>query len=198
VTADPRALADGFAEASRRSAGKLRLAADVGWNALNVRVEPAAAGPLAAVLGAELPTEPNTVASGRTGPLLWLGPDEWLVLTADDACEMAARLRACAGDTALSVVDVSAARVAVEVSGAAARSVLSHGCAIDLDPAVFPPGACAQTRLALANVVVVAPPGQSAAEFSSEPRFLILVSTSFSRYLRSWVLDAATEYLVVT
>ena len=93
----------------------------------------------------------------------------------------------------MSVVDVSAARTVISLSGPAARDVLAHGCGLDLDATKFPPGTCAQTRLALANVVLIAPRDQPA-DFVRSPRFLVLVRPSFAPYLAAWLLDAATEY----
>ena len=88
---------------------------------------------------------------------------------------------------------MSAARTVIEIGGPAARDVLAHGCALDLDAGHFTPGSCAQTRLALANVVLIAPPEQ--ADFAESPTFYILVRSSFAAYLATWLLDAAVEYV---
>jgi sarcosine oxidase subunit gamma len=182
-----------FADATRRSAGQLEIADQPGCAALELRIEPAFAARLTSVLGADLPTRPNTVVAGRAGQLCWLGPDEWLVRNGADDLEAA--LRSAAGDTPLSVVDVSAARVVISLAGPAARQVLAHGCALDLDVRRFPPGSCAQTRLALANVVLIAEPDQAPEQFATAPRLLVLVRASFAPYLAAFLLDSATEYL---
>lgn len=188
-------VADRLAEATARGAGRLAIAERPGWNTLNLRIDPAASAALSPVLGTELPTEPNTVAAAGHTHVLWLGPDEWLVLSPDAPGDLETRLRAAAGDTALSVVDVSGARVVIGLGGPSARDVLAHGCALDLDPARFPPGRCAQTRLALADVILVAPPDQGTDDFAAAPRFLVLTRSSFAPYMAGWLLDAATEYL---
>lgn len=190
------AFAGPFADATRRSGGQVRIADESGRTALNLRIDSALAAPVAAVLGTELPTRPNTVAECASAQVLWLGPDEWLVL--NGAADLEVVLRSAAGETPLSLVDVSAARAAISLSGAAARPVLAHGCAIDLDAGFFPSGCCAQTKLALTNVVLLAPPGQDRQQFVSAPRFLILVRASFAHYLAGFLLDAATEYLTQT
>src|SRR5262245_11756408 len=91
---------------------------------------------------AGFPTEPNTTAGidGRT--VLWLAPDEWLVLDGNEADF----------PDAAAAVDVSANRVAFELTGAGAADVLAQGCALDLDR--FEPGSCAQTLLARTQVIL--------------------------------------------
>jgi sarcosine oxidase subunit gamma len=117
------------------------------------------------------PVEPNTTAEVDGKTVLWLGPDEWLVLGAIEADFPAAG----------AAVDVSAARTAFELAGDDAPEVLAQGCSVDLDPAVFTPGRCAQTLLARAQVILHRP---------DETTFRILVRPSFADYLRAWLRDA--------
>ena len=70
----------------------------------------------------------------------------------------------------------------------------AHGCALDLHPSAFAEGHCAQTRVALASVVLVAPDGESP-DHVHDPVFWILVRASFARYFATWLLDAAAEML---
>ena len=180
---------------------------------VNLRVDPS--GPVAArmatVLGAALPVVPNTVAASPTGSVLWLGPDEWLVIgPADDGrdggddegggdegggdegggdegggARVAERLRDALDGERGSAVDVSANRATVELRGPHARDVLEGGCPIDLHPRAFGPGRCAQTLLARAPVLL----WQTAAD----PVYRLLVRPSFAAYLAAWLTDAATE-----
>ncbi len=57
--------------------------------------------------------------------------------------------------------------------------MLAHGCSLDLD--LIPPGGCAQTLLARAQVILYRPDADT---------FRILVRPSFADYLRAWLLDA--------
>ncbi len=185
-------FADLFTEASRASAGALELREEPLWQQVNLRIEPNAAGSLTDALGGPLPLAPNTVTTTATGQLVWLGPDEWLVLSPERRSDLESAVRAAASGP-VSVVDVSAARTVLRLSGPAARDVLAHGCGLDLDAAQFRAETCAQTRLALANVVLIAPREQRA-DFERSPSFLILVRPSFAPYLATWLLDAAVEY----
>ena len=88
-----------------------------------------------------LPTTPNTAWEQDTRAALWLGPDEWLVLGPPGAGpDIVAELEAALDGSHRSVVDVSANRVALELSGSRAKEVLSKGCALDLHPRAWRPG----------------------------------------------------------
>ncbi|WP_033823507.1 sarcosine oxidase subunit gamma [Kitasatospora sp. MBT63] len=148
-----------------------------------------AAQRIATALGTPLPTAPNTVTAGGPDDLqvLWLGPQEWLVLGPDgSAPTTAGLLRAALADEPGSVVDVGANRTTLELAGPAARHVLEKGCALDLHPRVFGPGRCAQTLLGKVNVILH--------QVDAEPAYRLLVRGSFTQYLTDWLLDAMEEY----
>jgi sarcosine oxidase subunit gamma len=133
------------------------------------------------VIGPPLPLRPSTVTAGNGRWVLWLGPDEWLVVGADgDSIE--APLRAALAGSTASVVDVSAARTCFEVAGSNAREVLASGCSIDLHPRVFGPGRCVQTLLARVPVILH--------QLDDDPRFRIMVRPSFAEWLAAWFEDA--------
>ncbi len=117
------------------------------------------------------PTVPNTVAEVEGRTVLWLGPDEWLVLGGVEADY----------PSAAAAVDVSANRVCFELSGTGVTDVLAQGCALDLDPTAFPAGTCAQTLVGRTQAILFRP------ELN---RFLILVRPSFAPYARAWLADA--------
>ena len=70
--------------------------------------------------------------------------------------------------------------------GRLARELLSFGCSIDLRPASFPRGSCAQTTVGRAGVLVVA--------LGDGDDFRLFVRSSFAGYLADWLLDAAQEF----
>ena len=134
----------------------------------------------APLLGVPLPA-PNRVAIAGERAILWLGPDEYLVVgPPDDRIDVAGE----------SVVDVSANRTTIELSGPHARDILEKGMSIDLHPRSFGPGQCAQTLLARAQVVV----RQVDRPFDTGPTYHVLVRGSFAPYLADWLVDAAKEF----
>ncbi len=157
---------------------------------INLRADPADAAAMAAVreeVGFDLPTDPNTVASGEGTCALWLGPDEWLITAPggkDDG--LAGRLNGVLAGHHASAVDVSDARTVIVLRGARARDVLAKGCGLDLHPRQFRPGRCAQTGLARASVLIH--------QTSGAPAYDIYVDRSFTEYLWTWLEDAATEF----
>jgi sarcosine oxidase, subunit gamma len=87
--------------------------------------------------------------------VLWLGPDERLLLGPADGAERTAELlRQALAGMAHSLVEMSHALVAFEVSGSRAAQALNAGCPLDLDPASFPLEMCTRTVFAKAQIVL--------------------------------------------
>ncbi|GAA3047739.1 sarcosine oxidase subunit gamma [Streptomyces glomeratus] len=182
--------ADRLAAATRSSGGAVRLAELPFLAQVNVRLDgkSPAADAVGLALGLQLPLEPNTVVRAADLTAVWLGPDEWLVVGRPGAQrDLESRIRMAAGDGPVSVIDVSAQRTTILVTGPRARDLLSHGCPLDLHPRAFGPGRCAQTMLARTQVVLVA-------RDEARAGFWVLVRSSFAAYLTDWLLDAAVEY----
>jgi len=157
---------------------------------LNLRGDPGDEGFLGAVetaLGFALPADPNT-ARGRGGAAaLWLGPDEWLIVTPPGREAAAgAALAAALAELHASVVDVSDQRTVISLAGAMARRVLEKGTSLDFEPPAFGPGRCAQTRLARAQVIVH--------QRDDRPAFDLYVDATFADYLWRWIESAAAEF----
>ncbi|WP_318306291.1 sarcosine oxidase subunit gamma [Amycolatopsis solani] len=131
------------------------------------------------LLGVALP-EPCTYTSSNGVDVLWMGPDEYLVLAEPGR---QAELEAALSRESAAVVDVSAQRNVVRLTGPDAAEVLAHGCSIDLEAA--PPGTCVQTLLARTGIVLMV----------REEGFTILVRQSFSDYFKAWLADASSEYV---
>ncbi len=134
-----------------------------------------------ATLGATLPG-PNRVAASRFGDILWLGPDEWLIVGPDATeFDIETALRASVGTADGAVVGLSASRTGIVLAGPEATTVLSTCCALDLDPRIFHAGDCAQTLLAKAPVLI-----QGLEPFFG---FRLLVRPSFVSYVVGWLVD---------
>jgi sarcosine oxidase subunit gamma len=138
-------------------------------------------------VGAAPPADANTVATDGHNEILWLGPDEWLVVTPEDAQgAMEAALGEALAGRHVSVVDTTDARTTIRIHGAHAREVLMKGCPLDLHPRAFGPGRCAQSVIAKADVLIH--------QRDDAPTYDIYVLCSFSRYLWDWLVDAAREF----
>lgn len=156
---------------------------------LNLRVDPdsAAAASIGKALCAPLPTVPCTASRLGDADVLWLGPDEWLLLAEPGQQHaLAATLRDAIGEEDGYVTDVSAQRTAVALTGPKVREVLARGCSIDLHPKTTPLGSCVQTLLAQTGVVLVV-------RDEDATDFLLLVRASFAGYFADWLIDACAE-----
>jgi sarcosine oxidase subunit gamma len=191
-------LSADFESVPERSDGSLHIGEVPFFQQLNLRLDPVD-GPIDAVeldLGMSLPLVPGSTAAADDRRVLWLGPDEWLIVSpprADPDLETSLRAATAGGPGFASVVDISSLRTIVEVAGSGARGLLAHGCALDLHPRVFQVGQCAQTKFAQANVVIYEVDRDShgtIADHETTPVFWILVRASFAAYLGAFLLDA--------
>lgn len=160
---------------------------------LNLQGDPDDAAFLEAVgevVGTSLPVEPNTVAESDHVTALWLGPNEWLLLTAsDEQAGVEEALRAALGDRLYAITDLSGGQTVINLRGRNAREVLAKGCTLDLHPRVFGPGQCAQSNVAKTIAVIRPLAGEE-----DSPSFDLIVRRSFADYLARWLEDASREY----
>lgn len=139
------------------------------------------------VVGADLPAMPNTTNVGQENTIYWLGPDEWLVVTPGGReGTLAKEMRAALNGTFSAVTEVGGGQTVLVLRGEAVRDLLAKECTLDFHPRHFPPGACAQTRLAKAPVLLRHVDDGSA--------FEIVVRRSFADHLWLWLEDAGAEY----
>ena len=113
--------------------------------------------------------------------VLWLGPEEHLLLAPPDESDaLRTALAAALQGLAHSLVDVSQRQVALAVKGPRAREMLAGGCPLDLDAEQFPVNACARTLYAKAEVVLWR---RGAEEYHLE------VARSFADYVLEWMRE---------
>ncbi|MEU8874916.1 sarcosine oxidase subunit gamma family protein [Streptomyces javensis] len=153
---------------------------------VNLRLDPAseAAVRVEKTLGAPLPRECGHTTASGAHTVAWLGPDEWLVLSEGPIDTVELR-QALAGDPG-SVVDVSANRTTLELTGPAARQVLEKGCRLDLHPRAFGPGRAVSTTVGPVPVLLW--------QLDAAPTYRLLPRSSFADYLARWLIDAMSEY----
>lgn len=113
-----------------------------------------------------------TVESDRA--LLWLGPDEFLLLTPEGMT---------GGPMA---TDVSHRDTAMEVVGPRAALVINAFCALDLHASAFPVGMCTRTIFAKAQIVLWRTDAET---------FRIEVARSFAPYVWGCLEEARREFL---
>ena len=143
---------------------------------------------VSSALGLEPPADPTTAVEAGETAILWLGPDEWWVITAPGAeLEIADKLReALSGQRGATVTDQTDAFTTLRLAGTEARTVLEKGCAIDLHPRAFGPGRVVRTALALSDITLW--------QRDDGPSYAVFVRTSFAPYAWAWLVDASLEF----
>ena len=138
-------------------------------------------------LGAGPPLEPGKVVDGGGGALLVrLGPDEWrLTAPVSDDGRLAARLASELVGGRGALVNISSASTVITVSGERAADLLATGAGFDLDPAAFPPGRAARTRIGNAQALV---------HRRTEDAFDLHVPRSYARSFWEWLEERGREF----
>jgi sarcosine oxidase, subunit gamma len=114
--------------------------------------------------------------------ILWLGPDEWLLVDdPEEHAHTAAKLRSALQGIHAAVVDVSASRAVLVLSGPHAEETLAKAATLDFHVRAFPVGSCAQTNIARTQGII---------HRAGPEEFRIFVRASFARYLAAWLGDA--------
>jgi heterotetrameric sarcosine oxidase gamma subunit len=119
-----------------------------------------------------------TVHSDRA--LLWLGPDEFLLLAPADWPDTASVVQRAW------TIDISHRDTALEVSGPRAAWAINAFCALDLHRGAFPVGMCTRTLFGKAQIVLWR---------QLEHRFRIEVARSFAAYVWACLEEARREFL---
>ncbi len=153
---------------------------------LNIRVNQSINTAGKAVTGCNFPTSANQFQSSGERHIIWLSPDEYLLL-----CEVGKEktlqktLAGMIKTDCFSITDVSDSLCALSLSGPAIRDVLAKGCSLDLHPSKFSAGTCAQSLLSHAAVTLMV---------LSNDKFIMICRTSFAPYVHDWLIDASLEY----
>src|SRR3546814_589729 len=108
--------------------------------------------PVSERLGIILPRAACRSAHDQALSALWLGPDEWLMMSTEPDDGWANGLSARLDGVPCSLVDVSHRQVGLSVHGPRVEDILATGCALDLSIAAFPIGMCTRTMFAKAEV----------------------------------------------
>ncbi len=140
--------------------------------------------PLGAAFGVTPPLKPLSSASEGARAALWMGPDEWLLISDESVDELGPKLEAALAGVFHSLVDISHRQVALEVSGPGAARLLSATVPIDLDLSAFPVGMATRTLLLKAEIGI----WRVEAE-----RFRLEISRSFGPYVAAVLTSTAVD-----
>ena len=160
------------------------------WGHVNLRGnsgDEAFQGGVEKAVGARVPVTPNTVARTGERAIIWMGPDEWLIVSSPESREgVADGLEEALSGLHVAVNDISSGQTIIRLRGPRARDLLSKGCPLDLHPRVFGPGQCAQSHIGKSNALII--------QVDDVPTYDVIVRRSFADYLARWMLHSGMEY----
>ena len=126
-------------------------------NKINLRIDPnnnVYMSSCGKILGALQPTTPNTYVQNKKVKIIWLGPDEWMIIS-DKENELFIELKNELGDLEASVTDVSENRTIIRISGRKVFVLLSKFLVLDLEKNLSTESSCAQTLFVKVPVLLV-------------------------------------------
>ena len=123
---------------------------------INLRLDPNDKGCVSSsskILGTMLPTKANTYSTNAINEkIMWLGPDEWLIVNSDDAF---LKLQNEIGDLEVSVTDVSENRTIIRIRGSKVFVLLSKFLVLNLEKNLPTQSSCAQTLFVKVPILLI-------------------------------------------
>ncbi|MEM8812327.1 MAG: sarcosine oxidase subunit gamma family protein [Pseudomonadota bacterium] len=142
-------------------------------------------------LGAELPALSPHTAKGSSESVLWLSPDEWMVVgAADSESDIQQRLSDALSGVHHQVANVTDYYTTISLSGSAARSVLMKLTMLDVHKRAFKAGEVRGTMLMHCQAII----HQTAEDDADGPAFDIHVRWSMADYLWCLIAEAGREF----
>tara|TARA_B100001123_G_scaffold391288_1_gene469531 strand:+ start:118 stop:699 length:582 start_codon:yes stop_codon:yes gene_type:complete len=142
----------------------------------------------AKILGSILPTKPNTYIQNEKLKIVWLGPDEWMIIN-DQKNELFIKLKKKLGDFEASVTDVSENRTIIRLSGKKIITLLSKFLVLDLEKNMGNCLSCVQTLFVKVPVILVRNDDDN-----QIPVFDIFTNRSHANYIYNLIVDG-TKHL---
>ena len=135
------------------------------------------------VLGMDIPRVPNTATVHDTYSVLWLGPEEWLLIVPEsDEDLIASELSHDGADDWAVAIIVSDHYSIITIQGSETAEVLAQACGIDTHPQKFSIGQCC--RCAFARTTAIVRP------LDSRGAYELIFESSFLRYAEHWLSRA--------
>ena len=135
------------------------------------------------VLGMDIPRISNTATVHDTYSVLWLGPEEWLLIVPEsDEVRIASELSHDGADGWAVAIIVSDHYSIITIQGSETVDVLAQACSIDLHPKKFSTGQCC--RCAFARTTAIVRP------LDSQGTYELIVESSYEQYAKDWLKKA--------
>ena len=135
------------------------------------------------ILDILLPTKSNTFAINEKIKVIWLGPNEWLIVSEKNN-DLYIKLKNKMGDKEASVTDVSENRTIIRISGIKIFTLLSKFLVLDLEKNLSSESSCAQTFFIKVPLLLVRNNNND-----EIPEIDIFVNRSHANYIYNLIID---------
>ena len=135
------------------------------------------------ILGTILPTKPNTYNKIDKIKIVWLGPDEWLIIYNDEN-NILEKLQHELGNLETSATDISENRTIINVSGDKVNILLSKFLVLDLEKNLSNESSCAQTLFVKVPILLLRNNKKNQIQYID-----ILTNRSHANYIYKLLLD---------
>ena len=155
---------------------------------INLRIDPNNNNHMSScskILDAILPTKPNTYVKNEKLKIIWLGPDEWMIISYQEN-ELFIKLKNELGDLEASVTDVSESRTIIRLSGKKIFTLLSKFLFLDLEKNLGTQSSCAQTLFVKVPILLVRNDDNN-----KIPVIDIFINKSYANYVYNLLVDGA-------
>ena len=140
-------------------------------------------------LNYNLPKIAGEVTGNNETRVLWLGPNEYLILCENEKKDnIINELNISLTNSFYSIVDVSDYYLTMRLSGPKSIDVLTKACPLNFDQALTKGNTCAQSYISKATVLID--------RLSDDLVFDISVRWSFADYLWDWLADSSNEFIL--
>jgi len=138
------------------------------------------------VLNTTLPTRTNTYIKINSLKIIWLGPDEWLIVDekGDDKQDLFSKLENSIGSQDASVTDVSENRTIIRIIGKKLFILLAKFLTLNLDNSLNSNSSVAQTLFIKVPVLLM-----RHHKHNREPKIDIITNRSHANYVYKILVD---------
>ena len=138
------------------------------------------------VLNTILPTKPNTYITVDSLKIIWLGPNEWLIIDekGDDKQGLFSKLENSFGSQDASVTDVSENRTVIRIMGTKLFILLAKFLTLNLDNSLNSSSSVAQTLFIKVPILLM-----RHYEHGIEPKIDIFTNRSHANYVYKILVD---------
>ena len=140
------------------------------------------------ILEAALPIKPNTYTNNGKIKILWLGPNEWLVVdeNPNENNELISKLENINNREESSITDISENRTVIRIAGKKLFTLLSKFLVLDLDQNLPNESSVAQTLFVKVPIILVR---NYSNEIGQIPEIDIFTNRSHSNYIYKLLID---------